>query len=1002
VTTRFRVLTSGAELPPANPQELTTEFVGDKIPYREQFRPHFGRSLDLSVIDSAIRSANVGLMRQLTDLGRETISLDGHVSSLLQKRLNRVAALDWQLHPAEGNGIDPQKAKDYAEVVRGQLKMIPNFRDRLVDIAWANFDGRSCSEIEWRQRANAFTVQDLHWIHPRRLSFGPSRDLRIIDSSREYGNFADQGFAVEQVPYKFVVFKPRLFGDYQEREGLAVRSVYWSFFMRFGVRERLVLMEIFGKPWRIMMPKNPANGAKGWNETSLQQAYQALNELGYNNTARMPPNVDVLLSQPTQGAGQVHDQVIEHAQKILSKLYLGNTGTTDAVSTGLGSSIGDVHLSEEDLIIAADARRISEVIEDQLTDAIIAVNYGPGEVSHAPKFLLATDAPMDPKTEGETAKLALEVGMRISGDELRERMGYRQIEDDETDVLEGLPAPAGGGFQPGFGGGGQPPGAPPPPVAPPPPDLTDDAEVAAFAERMTEFGIERCQHSNSNRCRVCGIERVRDVTMGEDGQPQFAVKWRPIPKAGAAPVVEPAVVEPPVPVAASSRKLAEGPPSEGGTHYHHRDLESRDHTAVDGAHAHLFRLPDGSIVESELGGDHRHNIDDDSPWIYGGAHVHWLVVDGIRVRTEADGEHDHEMQVTTTTHDGLHRHVLALSDGATIESLMPTEVEDLLGLRGAPGHVCLAAQPQSTFGSPDDLVQRGVKNLAPVTLALGEAIAKAVSGRIRAKTIRKAIKAAAAKFPDEELSTPVDRELMQGLMLGALDAEFEAATNERVAPETFADLHPSTTLVDGEKDPKFTKRIPVDAIKEFESKEVVTRDVFDDMTKAAQRRSFSVAGAAKREVVATVQAELSKQIAKGANLREFASKVVPKLTEAGWTPVNASHVETVFRTNVMGAYNGGRFRQMTQPTVAAVRPFLQIVTVNDGPPLQRKTHQDVHGVIVRSDDPALATAYPPFGYNCRCRVRSVSARAGEGKAVSASILQTAVDPGFSSGLRTLI
>jgi phage gp29-like protein len=72
--------------------------MGD-IPETEQYRPSWGRSLDLGRIDEAIRAANMGLMHRLTDMGRETISLDGHVSALLQKRLNRIGALDWTCRP---------------------------------------------------------------------------------------------------------------------------------------------------------------------------------------------------------------------------------------------------------------------------------------------------------------------------------------------------------------------------------------------------------------------------------------------------------------------------------------------------------------------------------------------------------------------------------------------------------------------------------------------------------------------------------------------------------------------------------------------------------------------------------------------------------------------------------------------------------------------------------------------------------------------------------------
>ena len=92
-------------------------------------------------------------------------------------------------------------------------------------------------------------IKDLGWIHPRRLHFGPERELRVYDDLVA-GNFAEHGIALRDERLKFIHWTPQLFGDYPEREGLARRALYWSFFKRFSARERMILLELFGKPWR--------------------------------------------------------------------------------------------------------------------------------------------------------------------------------------------------------------------------------------------------------------------------------------------------------------------------------------------------------------------------------------------------------------------------------------------------------------------------------------------------------------------------------------------------------------------------------------------------------------------------------------------------------------------------------------------------------------------------------------------------------------------------------
>lgn len=63
-------------------------------------------------------------------------------------------------------------------------------------------------------------------------------------------------------------------------------------------------------------------------------------------------------------------------------------------------------------------------------------------------------------------------------------------------------------------------------------DLRDEA-VAALAAKMTEHAVDRCEHGHSNRCWKCGIERMRDFEVAEDGLTVWTVAWRPIPRAPA-------------------------------------------------------------------------------------------------------------------------------------------------------------------------------------------------------------------------------------------------------------------------------------------------------------------------------------------------------------------------------------------------------------------------------------------------------------------------------------
>jgi phage gp29-like protein len=542
---------------------LGKHLFADLIPQAENERPHHGKLLDLQRIDFALRSAERGRMMLLTDIAREQLTYDGHLSAVLQKRINRVAALGWDVVPATGEAINQDTAELYASFVRAQLEAIPHFRDALTKLAWAVFDGRAASELDWQYYRGCWNVIGLNWIHPRRLSFGRHRDLRVIDTRQDVGEFRDVGFPIGEVPYKFVIYTPQLFCDYPEREGLATRTLYWSYFGRCGVRERNLLQEVFGRPWRVVKPI--PESAVSFNDDTGKAAYEAVQRLGHHNTAKLPQGWDLDVIQPFSGAGQVSGDIISHSEKVQSKLVLGSTGTTDAVSTGLGSSIGDAHLSEEDLIIATDALRLAEAIEDAVTDAIIAVNFGPQEVDHAPRFLFRTEPPVSREEEGNRLQKALDLGLRVSVEEAQEKLGVQEIRDGQPYLVK-VQRPAGFGqlapppapeivyptgkaptpgelaevpvpaFNVPAGGDEGPPRATPPagalpegevPPAPQGPDEDEPDAIASLAQKMTEAQVERCEHGRLNRCLLCGIERVRDFEV-VNGETVWKIEWRPI------------------------------------------------------------------------------------------------------------------------------------------------------------------------------------------------------------------------------------------------------------------------------------------------------------------------------------------------------------------------------------------------------------------------------------------------------------------------------------------
>ncbi|NKD22572.1 minor capsid protein [Enterobacter asburiae] len=178
---------------------------------------------------------------------------------------------------------------------------------------------------------------------------------------------------------------------------------------------------------------------------------------------------------------------------------------------------------------------------------------------------------------------------------------------------------------------------------------------------------------------------------------------------------------------------------------------------------------------------------------------------------------------------------------------------------------------------------------------------------------------------------------------------------------------------------------PKEAVAYFRAKgHNITWNWYEQLTEA-HARAFTVAKAVRLDVLNTLRDEVDRAVHDGITRQEFTRTLAPRLQKLGWwgkqivvdTQGNAKEIElgsprrlaTIYNVNMRTAYNSGRYAQMMNN--AEAYPFWQYVAVMDG--RTRPAHAALNGMVFRYDDPFWQTHYPPNGWNCRCRVRALSA-----------------------------
>ena len=168
------------------------------------------------------------------------------------------------------------------------------------------------------------------------------------------------------------------------------------------------------------------------------------------------------------------------------------------------------------------------------------------------------------------------------------------------------------------------------------------------------------------------------------------------------------------------------------------------------------------------------------------------------------------------------------------------------------------------------------------------------------------------------------------------------------------------------------------------------------LSAAARRRAFSVAQVAQADVVAGVLESLALAVEGGMDFAEWKVRAQDKLLKAwqGSTLNPAWRLETIFRTNVQGAYAAGRFKQMSDPDVLKARPFWQFDALIDAN--TSAICRSLDGTVRPASDPYWNTRYPPLHFNCRSGVRSLTRRQAAAKGVTADPPQTNAANGFDN------
>lgn len=466
--------------------------------------PNFGKDLVPHVLTfQGILSSIAKVYRPSDESLRDSLANarfmrnDCSIMESLEQRQRSTALLDWHLEPEDPT--DPA-AEWLVTKMTAILKRTPRFmqfRENLLSAIWY---GRAAvrNRYEWQRVDGCNRIVIAHWlpVHGDKLVFRyddgsgtdqhqavgirvgagysahhPSLAGWVDNSKRGKIEQTDYGLAYFLDPYErdlLIIHRHQIEdGEYEDPQnagrinGVGIRSrIYWTWFQK---QESLA--------WLMEYMERSAFGIEIWYypsgnpeaKTATREAAEERIGQGRNIILVPRPPGDQAqnfgvdkIENSMAGANALQDILTNYFGHQIKRYILGQTLTTEASNTGLGSNLGDIHMATYLDIIKYDATNLEETMSEQTVKILQDYNF-PQFQDIRLRFVIHTETE-DVDTKLTAWRQAFDMGVKLKARDVYEMIGASEpTADDETLSMEeqqqalsppmpaSLPAPGGGG-----------------------------------------------------------------------------------------------------------------------------------------------------------------------------------------------------------------------------------------------------------------------------------------------------------------------------------------------------------------------------------------------------------------------------------------------------------------------------------------------------------------------------------------------------------------------------
>lgn len=357
--------------------------------YNERYSPRsFVQTLDVDRVHSIIEGAEDGDPRDLFALYRDILLADNHIQNELGKRKLAVLGDVLSIQPKDKtSALDVAATTAIKEMIdageRWQLQvgafnlMVNDFLSACVHLLDSVLWPVAVLEKVYRPSTKPGLRYELAQLVPvpdQLLDYVEGR-MRIRETDLATG--AVLGGFIEVDPNRYIVHRGHLLTTPDWRGGPMRSLVIWWMLSTFDRDWWSRFLDRYGSPFLV----GKYNQADDSSRRVLENAFQWAVKIGGLVVSK---ETEVELQQAASAqSGEAYEKFLEVCQREKSKLILGQTLSSEAKSTGLGSGVAKEQGNVREDIRQWDAMRLGQTLRNQLFAQYLEINGLTGAVPSA-------------------------------------------------------------------------------------------------------------------------------------------------------------------------------------------------------------------------------------------------------------------------------------------------------------------------------------------------------------------------------------------------------------------------------------------------------------------------------------------------------------------------------------------------------------------------------------------------------------------------------------------